>query len=71
MKFCKDCTYFEGTTEMCNSEQSVKGVDVIWGRHEKMPAREMREDDDKCGLSAKLFVGIGEFKKYIGEGVIE
>jgi hypothetical protein len=69
MKFCKDCTHFLPLSEMCNSEQSVKGVDMIWGRHEKLPAREMRDDSEKCGLSAKLFVSIGEFKKF-HEGVI-
>ena len=42
---------------------------MIWGRHEKLPAREMRDDSEKCGLSAKLFVSIGEFKKF-HEGVI-
>jgi len=71
MKFCKDCTFFLPLSEMCNSESSVKGLDPIWGRHEKMSAREMRGDPDRCGLSAKLFVGIGQFKKYINEGVIE
>ena len=71
MKFCKDCTYFEGTTEMCNSDQSIKGVDVIWGRHEKMSARDMRNDPGRCGLGAKLFEDTNGFKKYIGEGVIE
>jgi hypothetical protein len=62
MKFCKDCTYFEGTTEMCNSDQSIKGVDVIWGRHEKMSAREMRGTSDKCGLAAVLFEQMVETK---------
>jgi hypothetical protein len=36
-----------------------------------MSAREMRGNADWCGLSANLFVGIGQFKKYINEGVIE
>ena len=62
MKFCKDCTYFEGTAEMCNSDQSIKGVDVIWGRHEKMSAREMRGTSYKCGLGAVLFEQIGTTK---------
>ena len=47
---------------MCNSDQSIKGVDVIWGRHEKMSAREMRGISDKCGLAAVLFEQIGTTK---------
>ena len=47
---------------MCNSDQSIKGVDVIWGRHEKMSAREMRGTSDKCGLAAVLFEQISTTK---------
>jgi hypothetical protein len=49
----------------------VKGIDMIWGRHEKMSAREMRNDGDRCGLQGKLFEDTNGFKKYIGEGVVE
>ena len=62
MKFCKDCVHFLPLSELCNSEHSVKGVDVIWGRHEKMSAREMRGTSDKCGLAAVLFEQIGTTK---------
>jgi len=71
MKFCKDCIHFLPLSEMCNSEQSVKGIDMIWGRHEKMSAREMRDDGDRCGLQGKLFEDTNGFKKFISEGVIE
>jgi len=56
---------------MCNSQWSIKGVDVIWGRHEKLSAREMRDNPGKCGLVANFFEDMNGFKKYIGEGVIE
>ena len=56
---------------MCNSESSVSSIDMIWGRHEKMSARDMRNDPGRCGLGAKLFEDTNGFKKYIGEGVIE
>jgi len=71
MKFCKDCIHFLPLSEMCNSENSVSSIDMIWGRHEKMSAREMRNDPGRCGLGAKLFEDTNGFKKYIGEGVIE
>ena len=71
VKFCKDCVHFLPLSEMCNSEKSVKGIDVIWGRHDKLSAREMRDDDDKCGMGGKLFEDMNGFKKYISEGVIE
>jgi hypothetical protein len=71
LKFCKDCVHFLPLSEMCNSEQSVKGIDVIWGRHEKQSAREMRDDSEKCGLHGRLFEDMNGFKKYIGEGVIQ
>ena len=56
---------------MCNSESSVKGLDPIWGRHEKLSAREMRGNADWCGLSAKYHEDMNGFKKYISEGIIE
>ena len=62
MKFCKDCTHFERTAEICNSEQSIRGVDIIWGRHEKMSAREMRGTSNKCGLAAVLFEQVSTTK---------
>jgi hypothetical protein len=62
MKFCKDCTHFERTAEICNSEQSIRGVDIIWGRHEKMSAREMRGTSNKCGLAAVLFEQVNATK---------
>ena len=71
VKFCKDCIHFLPLSEVCNSEQSVKGIDVIWGRHEKLKAREMRDADDLCGIDGKLFENANGFKKFIGEGVIE
>jgi gamma-glutamylcysteine synthetase len=71
MKFCKDCIHFLPLSEMCNSENSVSSIDMIWGRHEKMAAREMRNDPGRCGLGAKLFEDTNGFKKYIGEGVME
>jgi hypothetical protein len=49
----------------------MKGVDVIWGRHEKLSARDMRDDGERCGLQGKFFEDANGFKKYIGEGVIE
>ena len=70
LKFCKDCTFFMPLSEMCNSEHSVKGLDPIWGRHENLTARDMRGDPDRCGLVAKFFVGIGEFKKFDEGGYI-
>jgi hypothetical protein len=71
LKFCKDCIHFLPLSEMCNSEYSVKGQDPIWGRHEKISAREMRGNPDWCGLSAKYHEDMNGFKKYISEGVIE
>jgi hypothetical protein len=71
LKFCKDCVHFLPLSEMCNSEHSVKGQDPIWGRHEKISAREMRDNPDRCGLSAKYYEDMNGFKKYISEGVIE
>ena len=71
VKFCKDCIHFLPLSEMCNSEKSIKCVDVIWGRHEKISAYEMRNSDDLCGIDAKYHEDMNGFKKYIGEGVIE
>jgi hypothetical protein len=71
LKFCKDCVHFLPLSEMCNSQWAVKDQDPIWGRHEKVSAREMRDDPNRCGLPAKFYEDMNGFKKYIGEGVIE
>lgn len=71
MKFCKDCIHFLPLSELCNSQWSVKEMDPIWGRNEKLTAREMRGNADRCGLVAKFHEDMNGFKKYIGEGVIE
>lgn len=71
MKFCKDCIHFLPLSELCNSQWSVKELDPIWGRNEKLTAREMRGNANWCGLSAKFHEDTNGFKKYIGEGVIE
>ena len=69
VKFCKDCVHFLPLSEMCNSQWSVKGVDVIWGRHEKLSAHEMRHDNNKCGINANFYEETKGFKKF-DEGVI-
>jgi hypothetical protein len=55
IKLCVNCTHFETEGAICNSESSIKRIDLIFGNHEKMSADEMRKDKDKCGLAAKLF----------------
>ena len=70
VKFCKDCVHFQPLSEMCNSQWSAKGVDVIWGLHEKLSAYEMRHDGNKCGMNANFFEDANGFKKF-DEGVIQ
>jgi hypothetical protein len=53
IKLCVDCAHFKTEGAICNSESSIKRIDLIFGNHEKMSADEMRKD--KCGLAAKLF----------------
>jgi hypothetical protein len=71
MKFCKDCTHFLPLSEICNSQWSITEMDPIWGRSEKLTAREMRNDSTKCGMGARFHEDMYGFKKYISEGVIE
>ena len=56
MKLCKDCSFFEPQGEECGNSSSVKSHDLLYGNHEKLGARAMRDDSDRCGFSGKLFV---------------
>ena len=55
MKLCKDCIYFEPHGEECNSSSSIRVYDLLYGNHGKMNAKSMRQDDERCGFSGKLF----------------
>ena len=55
LKLCKDCTYFEPQGEDCNNSSSIKVYDLLYGNHEKISAKGMRGDDNRCGFMGNLF----------------
>jgi hypothetical protein len=56
MKLCKDCAFFAPEGEECNSSSSIRVYDLLYGNHGKIGAKAMREDENQCGFSGKLFV---------------
>ena len=56
MKLCKDCSFFAPDGEECGSSSSIKVYDLLYGNHTKLGAKAMRDDENRCGFSGKLFV---------------
>jgi len=56
LRLCKDCSFFGPDNEECGNSSSIRVYDLLYGNHGKISAKSMREDDERCGFSGKLFV---------------
>jgi len=68
MRLCKDCKYFTTTgtllpTPLCGHEKALKYDDPIFGDHQKKTCKEMRENNDYCGITGKLWISSALFTK--------
>ena len=71
MKLCKDCMYFQSDGELCSEYTSIRDLDMIYGKHTKLTALEMRKDIERCGIAAKYYKPLeNEDKKPFIEGLV-
>ena len=58
LNFCIDCKYFKEQDATCEHPDSAIVVDYVFGKSSFTVAKEMREDESKCGREGRFFCAI-------------
>lgn len=68
MRLCKDCKFFFDNIQVtgnrnaiCHHPQSERYDDPVYGNHTKKSCRVMRQVDELCGISGKLWIASAAF----------
>lgn len=63
LNFCIDCKYFNVQDVTCEHPDSAIVVDYVFGKSSFTAAKDMRENELKCGFEGKFYHPLRKFIK--------